>query len=633
MRPETIRLSVLCVLGMVIGSLCAFYFVWRNSTEASPPSSEASMSSAITKELTNESVRLIEFPFLVEKIFSRRQAVHEFVGNLAEQELVPTLTSTVNSLEELDARQLQGLVELQRSLLERLSQTSPHEALTFALNNDLPRQMIELPGVRSIYDNSSFAPPPASKTQVSFIETVFNVWAANDLSTALDNAASLDDASREFAIAGILKTKSTASLEELKQIGMQLGSEQYGLDAYYDLINSEYLEDPRAVWKQIRPHLTFGNLSQDWLVKNVLLQWYEQEGLSIVDEVQTSDIPDRIKHDTSLLVLARAVKDSPISTFEYAVRLQVERPSHQPLVFGVLGAWADIDPQSAMEHLDELPDPFLLQMGTRIVVARWATQDPDYVLENLKDFPPDQRKEATSIALRVLAFSNPTKAAKRALNEFQNVSHNPALRSVMDVWVRADPTAAIVWVEQNGKNNWEKYVLAIALTDSLVSIESQRERAFDIARNAPDIDDWVDEEYVGLEADVITSIAEWGSLDTALKLLPEVRPGTTRAIATAGIASVLIEENRTSEAFNLGLELPLDDQFKFFPEIAHSWARHDPDGLMGSIDDIADEKLRSIFALQALSGYTSDSFTDEQFETLQQYLDESDRTVFEESQR
>lgn len=633
MRPETIRLSVLCVLGMVIGSLCAFYFVWRNSTDTSPLSSEASMSSAITKELTNESVRLIEFPFLVEKIFSRRQAVHEFVGNLAEQELVPTLTSTVNSLEELDARQLQGLVELQRSLLERLSQTSPHEALTFALNNDLPRQMIDLPGVRSIYDNSSFAPPPASKTQVSFIETVFNVWAANDLSTALDNAANLDDASREFAIAGILKTKSTASLEELKQIGMQLGSEQYGLDAYYDLINSEYLEDPRAVWEQIRPHLTFGNLSQDWLVKNVLLQWYEQEGLSIVDEVQTSDIPGRIKHDTSLLVLARAVKDSPISTFEYAVRLQVERPSHQPLVFGVLGAWADIDPQSAMEHLDELPDPFLLQMGTRIVVARWATQDPDYVLENLKDFPPDQRKEATSIALRVLAFSNPTKAAKRALNEFQNVSHNPALRSVMDVWVRADPTAAIVWVEQNGKNNWEKYVLAIALTDSLVSIESQRERAFDIARNAPDIDDWVDEEYVGLEADVITSIAEWGSLDTALKLLPEVRPGTTRAIATAGIASVLIEENRTSEAFNLGLELPLDDQFKFFPEIAHSWARHDPGGLMGSIDDIADEKLRSIFALQALSGYTSDSFTDEQFETLQQYLDESDRTVFEESQR
>lgn len=632
MRPETIRLSVLCVLGMVIGSLCAFYFVWRNSTEASPPSSEASMSSAITKELTNESVRLIEFPFLVEKTFSRRQAVHEFVGNLAEQELVPTLTSTVNSLEELDARQLQGLVELQRSLLERLSQTSPHEALTFALNNDLPRQMIELPSVRSIYDNSSFAPPPASKTQVSFIETVFNVWAANDLSTALDNAASLDDASREFAIAGILKTKSIASLEELKQIGMQLGSEQYGLDAYYDLINSEYLEDPRAVWEQIRPHLTFGNLSQDWLVKNVLLQWYEQEGLSIVDEVQKSDIPDRIKHDTSLLVLERAVQDSPISTFEYAVRVQVERPSRQPLVFGVLHAWADIDPQSAMEQLDELPDPFLRQMGTRIVVTHWATQDPDYVLENLEDFPADQRLEATSRALRVLAFSSPTEAAKIALNGIQNSTQNPALRSVMDVWVQADPTAAIAWVEQNGKSNWEKHVLAIALTDSLVSIEAQRERAFDIARNAPDIDR-EDAEHVGLEAEVISSIAEWGSLETALKLLPEVRPGTTRAVATAGIASVLIAENRTSEAFNLGLELPLDDQFKFFPEIANTWAEHDPDGLMGSIDDIADEKLRSIFALQALSGYTSDSFTDEQFETLQQYLDESDRTVFEESQR
>lgn len=632
MRPETIRLSVLCVLGMVIGSLCAFYFVWRNSTEASPPSSEASMSSAITKELTNESVRLIEFPFLVEKTFSRRQAVHEFVGNLAEQELVPTLTSTVNSLEELDARQLQGLVELQRSLLERLSQTSPHEALTFALNNDLPRQMIELPSVRSIYDNSSFAPPPASKTQVSFIETVFNVWAANDLSTALDNAASLDDASREFAIAGILKTKSIASLEELKQIGMQLGSEQYGLDAYYDLINSEYLEDPRAVWEQIRPHLTFGNLSQDWLVKNVLLQWYEQEGLSIVDEVQKSDIPDRIKHDTSLLVLERAVQDSPISTFEYAVRVQVERPSRQPLVFGVLHAWADIDPQSAMEQLDELPDPFLRQMGTRIVVTHWATQDPDYVLENLEDFPADQRIEATSRALRVLAFSSPTEAAKIALNGIQNSTQNPALRSVMDVWVQADPTAAIAWVEQNGKSNWEKHVLAIALTDSLVSIEAQRERAFDIARNAPDIDR-EDAEHVGLEAEVISSIAEWGSLETALKLLPEVRPGTTRAVATAGIASVLIAENRTSEAFNLGLELPLDDQFKFFPEIANTWAEHDPDGLMGSIDDIADEKLRSIFALQALSGYTSDSFTDEQFETLQQYLDESDRTVFEESQR
>lgn len=631
MRHEIIRLLVLCVLGLVIGGMCAFYFFRSNSTEKSIPSTEAAMSSAITTETTNENVSLIDYPSLDGKSFVRRKAIHEFVGNLTERELVPTLTSTVNSFEELDARQHQGLVELQRSLLERLSQTNPHEALTFALNNDLPHQFIELPAARSIYDESSFASPPASIAQVSFIETVFNVWAVNDLSAALDKATSLDGASRELALAGILKTQSNASLEELKQIGMQFGSDQYGVDAYYDLVNSEHLEDPRAVWDQIIPHLTFGNLSQDWLVKNVLLQWYEQEGLCVLDEVQSSDISDRIKHDTSLLVLERAVKDTPFSAFEYAVRVQIERPSHDPLVFGVLGAWADFDPQSAMEHLDKLTDPFLLRMGTRIVVARWATQDPDYVLENLEDFPPDQRQEATSIALRVLAVSNPTEAAKRALDEFKFSSHNPALRSVMDVWVQLDPISAIDWVEQNGKNDWEKYALAAALTESLVSIESQREQAFDIARNVPDMD-WGEVEYVGLEAEVIASIARWGSLETALKLLPEVRPGNTRAVATAGIAGVLIEENRTSEAFNLGLELPLDDQFKFFPEIANSWARNDPDGLMGSIDDIADEKLRSLFALQVLVGYASNNFTDEQFETLQQYLNESDRAVFE-SQR
>ncbi len=632
MRHEVIRLLVLCVLGLVIGGLCAFYFVWSNSAEKSTPNTEATKSSAITTDITNENISSTDFPSLDEHTFTRRKVIHSFVGDLTEQEIVLILNSNASEYKDLDAREHQGLIELQRSLLERLSQTNPGEALTFALDNDLPRKFIELPAVRSIYDDSSFAPPPASIAQVSFIETVFNVWAANDLSAALDKATSLDGASRELALAGILKTQSKASLEELKQIGMQFGSEQYGLDAYYNLVNSEYLEDPRAVWEQIRPHLTFGNLSQDWLVKNVLLQWYEQEGLiSVLDEVQSSDISDRIKHDTSLLVLERAVKDTPFNAFEYAVRVQIERPSHDPLVFGVLGAWADFDPQSAMEHLDELTDPFLLRMGTRIVVARWATQDPDYVLENLEDFPPDQRQEATSIALRVLAVRNPTEAAKRALDEFKFSSHNPALRSVMGVWVQLDPTSAIDWVEQNGKNDWEKYALAAALTESLVSIESQRERAFDIARNVPDMD-WGEVEYVGLEAEVIASIARWGGLETALKLLPEVRPGNTRAVATAGIAGVLIEENRTSEAFNLGLELPLDDQFKFFPEIANSWARADPDGLMGSIDDIADEKLRSLFALQVLVGYASNNFTDEQFETLQQYLNESDRAVFE-SQR
>ncbi|MXX94315.1 MAG: hypothetical protein F4039_02865 [Gammaproteobacteria bacterium] len=236
MRHEVIRLLVLCLLGMVIGGLCAFYFVWSNSAEKSTPNTEATKSSA---DITNENISSTDFPSLDEHTFTRRKVIHSFVGDLTEQEIVLTLNSNASEYKDLDAREHQGLIELQRSLLERLSQTNPGEALTFALDNDLPRKFIELPAVRSIYDDSSFAPPPASIAQVSFIETVFNVWAANDLSAALDKATSLDGASRELALAGILKTQSKASLEELKQIGMQFGSEQYGLDAYYNLVNSE----------------------------------------------------------------------------------------------------------------------------------------------------------------------------------------------------------------------------------------------------------------------------------------------------------------------------------------------------------------------------------------------------------
>lgn len=522
--------------------------------------------------------------------------------------------------------------ELQRALLAKLAKTHPREALGFAVEHDVPQQLASVTSVASMSLYLQFALPPSVPAQTSFITTVFNVWSARDQTEAIAQAIKLDDENKKLALDGILQSQVGKSLEELRKIAEDLGSEQQAVDSYLASFNTEHLEDPRDAWTQVCPLASTRNLPHEWVLKNVVLQWYEREGVSIVDDIQASEASSSVKSETTRVVLWHAVEDSPEEAFRLALEIPIDMRLGMPYVHDVVRAWANADPQAAYDALDEIEDPFLLDILPSAVVSTWAWNDPHYVLENIKDFPPRLHDTATASAIGSIAMNDPLEGAERALKISNPTARSRALDHVINIWRQLDVDAVVNWVENVETHPWQRFELVDTLTGWLVSDDPLR--AFDIARKETGLS-WDD---TGLEADIVRSISRYEGLETAVELLPQVREGKTRAVASAHVADTMIRNGDTTRALALGLDLPPSEQEVYFPSIADTWVDVDPGSLLEALEKIPAQELRSKVALQLfkeqrVDNYTVapvDSLTETQVELLKQHLTAADRATIDE---
>lgn len=521
--------------------------------------------------------------------------------------------------------------KLQRALLERLTDFDAEEAVEYAVAHDLPHQLVTLSSHASIRLSRRFALPPSAPTQSSFITTVFYSWATRDLSAATEHARTLDTESRELALKGILESQSGKSLDELREIARELGSERQAEDVYLARFNAEQLEDPRLAWTQVSPLATSRNLQHEWVIKNVALQWYEQDGVGIVDEICAAENLGSIKSETISLVLVRAVEDNPQSAVQQALKVPMDVRPANPFALDVLSVWASSDPQAAYNALEDIDDPFLVDLAPRIVVSNWAWKDPQYVLANIEEFPPNLQASATSNALGKIATTAPLEAAVLALEVKNSNVRSNAISQVLRVWMDQDLEAAVNWVESVEASDQQRLTLVSRLTNSLVSIDSRR--AFEIARKETVLT-W---EEVGIEADVLRSIAQWDSVETAVELLAGAREGKTRAVASAKVAEFVIGNGDIDRALSLGLDLPNGEQAIYFPLITGSWVSVDPSSFVESIEQLPSAETRSkvvlkLFETRNVDNYTTsyiENFTESQVETLKQYLTAEDRATID----
>ncbi|MCY3540832.1 MAG: hypothetical protein OXH31_02850 [Gammaproteobacteria bacterium] len=521
--------------------------------------------------------------------------------------------------------------ELQSALLEKLATSHPREALSYAVKNDVPQQLVTVSAVASTSLSLRFALPPSAPTQTSLVTTVFNVWAKTDRAVAVAHAQELDEQSRRLALDGILQSQIGVSLEELRTIAADLGDEQHAIDAYLASFNVEHLDDPRTAWTEVSTLATTRNLPHEWVLKNVVLQWYEQDGVNIVDEIQSSEASANVKSETSRMVLWRAVEDNPEAAFRLALKIPVDMRVGMPYVHDVVRAWAIVDPQAAYNILDEVDDPFLLQILPRAVVSTWAWNDPHYVLDNLADFPPELHDDATASAFGSISVQSPLEAAERALKVSNPRARSEALSQVIYIWTQLDLEAAVSWVESVETTDQQRFQLVDTLTSWLVSDDPLR--AFELARNETGLS-WND---TGLEADIIDNIAWSEGVDAAVELLDRVREGKTRAVASANVAEIMINNGDTGGALSLGLGLPESEQKVFFPSVARTWAEVDVGNLLEAIGKIPATEVRSKTALKLfekwrVDNYTVapvDSLTETQVEVLTQYLSDADRATID----
>ncbi|MXZ43607.1 MAG: hypothetical protein F4Z01_01305 [Gammaproteobacteria bacterium] len=568
----------------------------------------------------------IENVALQQDTFLREQVIYSYVDGLTEREIEQVLERTKESSWKLSHHVRK---ELQIALLERLATSNPSEAVEFALAQTDVIEFEELPTARTQLGEFPFTHLPTELNRSSFVHIVFREWAQYDLESAIARAQHLQLEYKNAAVEGIVEAQSNQPLSTLLELVEELDVEEAAMSSYSELFNAEHLEDPETLWNDLVVLQTASRATHSWTLSNVALQWYEQEGLSVVEKIQASTTDNYLKGNAIYRILHAAVNDSP----DLALSVALHIPNHslgRGIFFfparEVAGAWASRDPHAAMQSVETVENSGQRNDLKRQVAATWAWNEPHYVLANLEELPAELISIAISNAIRKIARTSPREAAELTLEKTDGSTRVGAQRTVVNEWVRLDAEASIEWIlnlpeSEESRDEWVE-----ALTNYLVWLHPLR--AFEIAVQQPLVEDIPDTESIGLEAQVIESIA-LDDIDTAIELLPQVRSGPTKSNAYAGVAVELIDKGETKRALSLGLQLPDANQATFFKSIAASWATVDAADLIESIEQLPSTEIRSALALAASTGRAKSEFSKKQLETLRQYLTEADRTTLD----
>ena len=564
---------------------------------------------------------LIEDPSLNSDSFQRKLVVYSYVAGLPEQQVSKELVRTTGGSSKLAPRVLE---EFQTALVARFAILNPVAAMEFAVEQKGMRTDVV---IHTPWSSQQNFPQRIETSFMPLVRNVFKEWALSDLNVAVKNAKSLKSDAKHNALAGILNALAGESLKTYRRIARELGDENQGIDSYVRSFSEKRIENPSAIWAEVVGLIEPSDYNHTFALGNIAKQWYQRDGITVLDEINSSSLPDNIKGSTVGQVLSLVATENPEKAFQYALSLPSEGPFSSPL-FSVVSTWATSDPHAAYQAVTGMEQSSHRDRLQQIVISNWASTDPYNLLENLELFAPNMRELGSSNALEVIARTSPQEAAEIALERKEG---RPGVYSflpsqIMRHWIQQDVEAAVSWVFNGPVSEEKRHTWLSALATNLVA--SDPRRAFELALKQPKPDGTMNAYGFPLEGQLVGQIV-MQDLDLAVELLPKIRKGFTRSQAYSAVGNKYIDLGDTSKALDLGLELPANEQTTYFQGIAYSWASIDPGGLVESLKSFPTAELRSSLARTMSSQWMKDSFTDTQLDALKQYLSDSDRQAVE----
>lgn len=572
--------------------------------------------------INEESVASIEDPSLHKDAFQRRLAIYTHVAGLS----VPELTSELEEISTGTQKYSHHVRdELQAALVERLVIIKPETAVRFAVAQKVPEPDWITQRYGSPYPLTEDEPP-----DMPVLRSVFSDWALSDLKSAIRGAKSLGTDAKSNALEGILASQAGQSLTTHRQIARELGDEERGVDFYVQAFSIGQIEDPEAAWDEVTALLEPDNYRRSQPLLNIASEWFKQDGFNVLEEINQSAVDTNIKTGVIQQLLWQAAEDNPEQAFQFALKMPSEGGYNLSLTRVVM-TWSESDPQAALQAVNNIEQSGLREQLQYIPARSWTRKEPRYVLENLDLFPTSHQDNVRRDAIRSIARDSPKEAAELVLEMTEDMMVGSIANDIIRAWVEQDVEAAVNWVYNGPGSEESQSSWVSALAVSLVN--SDPRRAFDLAikQELPEGSSFIgmgSYQPPGLEAEVIRQIARQ-DLDLAVELLPRVRDGITKTAAYSSVGDRYIDEGQASKALELGLKLTNEDQLKYFEGIANLWARIDPAGLVESIEQFPSEKIRSSIASVLSNRWIRENFTEEQFDTLKQYLSDADRKALE----
>lgn len=609
MNRRTITVTVFVILGIGIGIAASFLVstMVRNAdgnspreigTESQVVSGDSRSGVESSNEFSNrtqsEIPQSITTLTLSDSTYDRRAEISSWILALDERRLTDWLEQSVDISWNVSSK---ARSDFQVILLTKLTSYNPDTALDFALARSDPEK-------------------------AEFVQTVFFEWAVVDVDAAVEQASSIDEALRRFALQGILEATDSLTLDEHRVIARRLDVEVYATTYHLKKFLTSSEENPKELWLQA---VALASLNQQHyqILTQLATSWIESSGIDVLEEVIASMTNIEMRAAVSRAVLVEVAKSMPDQAFKFALTLASD--NHEYVARNVVEVWAQQDPHVALAAVEVVPPGQFRSDLEFSAVIQWVQNDPREVLVQLKELPVSTRESAATDAIYLIAQDSPTEAASLVTQLDEELQWR-ARDILLESWVSQDFEAAIDWVENSEsiKSTDRPYVLHdLANKVSWVDLE----RAFQIARQVS----LLGESTVGTEAMIIGRIAN-SDLSLALKLLPQVRAGDTKTQSYVSVASTLIQQGDTEEALALGSQLPESDQSDFLIDLGQRWGSRDVTSLLEELKNFPTSEIRSKIALSLTRMHrTYPRFTDSQIEELESYLSTDDKGSLENS--
>lgn len=521
--------------------------------------------------------------------FERGVALHNFLANLGEERVSDLLAQSqrIYSSSERDELQLAGV--------QRLARLKPKLALSRVLEMD-------------------------QSGQVDLVSAVFREWAHSNLDEAVSEAMTLEEWTKDRALATIVDERSDLPDDTLQAIARELGNEQVAIRAIAHREISEAMGDPEKAWNELAVDLQH-DFQSERAIARVAKAWVKQSGLRALEHVSQS----LTNPDTRLSVVGEVLIDAagrdPVAAFSFA--LSVENDQWNSTIRNVSRVWAQLDPQSALAAASEVERMSVRRNAEESVLNVWAGSNPRAVLGIIDTLPDHLQSTATIYAVRELAKHTPEDAAKYVAGMESGSVSSQAASLVAGTWAQQDHEAALTWVlnEPNIEEIRSSVLPSVLFT--LIQVDPQLAMDTALAQPIETVDSDLGmsaSEGIGMEQNVIASLV-YSDLDKAIELLPHVREGQTRTVAFGSVAGALVSAGEGDRAFSIAKQISNADRESFYMSIASAWAGHDPDGLLNSMDRFPTSEFKSKVALLLISrnGYSTE-LSDDQVEKAKDFL-------------
>ena len=397
------------------------------------------------------------------------------------------------------------------------------------------------------------------------------------------------------------------------------------------------IENPAEAWAQLAANpdlLTDDNWEQ---ISPIVAAWVEAEGIEIVDTITATIEDEELKDTVIRFSLRTVVENHPEAAFDYTLQFEptgsgIFVMDENPYMGYILYKWVRVQPVDALNRVLALESDSQKSRLVDDVFRLWVRDDIDGLVEAIPQLPAEVQDTARVSGIAHLAHENIDAALVLFTDLESDAKKGPAAIRIASSWAAQDPEAALNWAQTNPITESIRDQITSTILTSLASTDP--EKAFNHAIELP-----LNEEGIGFETSVLTTLS-YTNVDKALELLPKVRAGASQITAYTGVGGGLAMQGRTTEAIELGKELPEDDQLNYYKTVGiMSLTGSMMSGITGSeseqnvfatLEAIPLEAARSHVSMQAiLMDHLNNSYSEEEIESLKEYITEEDMEELE----